>query len=300
MAEPRAPTVGGRAVQGAESPGRLGVAIVVRGRCPLVRQGMRSAVGISGVTGMGVSAFRFARGTALLVSASLVATPALAAALPAPAAPVAAIPAASWTPASDVARDHGWGPPPRHHHHDDGIDGGDLIAGILLIGGIAAIASAASNAHKAKEADQDRYSAPPQPPEAESAPQYRAEPNAQKDWGEGGDLRQLDAAADVCVNAVSRRGEVDHVYSVDPSGDGYRVAGDFATGETFACAVSGGQATSVYYGNGGGASWDRDGAPYRATPAPTGSAAPATQTPPADDGRYDTSSAPDFDQSPSS
>ena len=43
------------------------------------------------------------------------------------------------TPA--LARDWGWG---GHHRHRDRVDAGDIIAGVLILGGIAAIASAAS------------------------------------------------------------------------------------------------------------------------------------------------------------
>lgn len=237
---------------------------------------------------MGISASRFARGTALLVSVSLIATPALAAALSVPAiGPATEAPVASWSPAADVAHDRGWGPPRGHHHHDDGIDGGDLIAGILLLGGIAAIFSATNNANKNKQAEQDRYRTQ-QPEPRDSAPDYRAQPSQPQNWGEGADMTKLDAAADACVDAVSSRGKVDHVYTVDPSGNGYRVTGDFTTGETFACAVSGGHVDNVYYGSEGGT-------PYRAAPAPSSR---LDQAPSSDDGRYDTSSSPDFAQSP--
>lgn len=47
----------------------------------------------------------------------------------------------------------------RYRHHDDGIDGGDVLAGLLIVGGIAAIASAASSkAKKDRQAREDaRY-----------------------------------------------------------------------------------------------------------------------------------------------
>src|SRR3546814_5987608 len=44
---------------------------------------------------------------------------------------------------------HGYGGWGRHYHrHGDGIDGGDVLAGLLIVGGIAAIASAARKSAK--------------------------------------------------------------------------------------------------------------------------------------------------------
>lgn len=70
------------------------------------------------------------------------------------AAVVAAVAASSIAPAS--ARDHRYG-------RGDGIDAGDVIAGALIIGGIAAIASAANNDrdydrdYDARDYDRSRY-----------------------------------------------------------------------------------------------------------------------------------------------
>ena len=69
---------------------------------------------------------------------------------------------AATTMVASPALAHGdWG---RHRHHRDGIDGGAVIAGILAIGGIAALVSAANSDKKAREEqrqlDPDYYQQP--------------------------------------------------------------------------------------------------------------------------------------------
>jgi hypothetical protein len=45
----------------------------------------------------------------------------------------------------------------RHWRHRDRVDTGDVLAGILIIGGIAAVASAASKSSRNREANDYRY-----------------------------------------------------------------------------------------------------------------------------------------------
>lgn len=40
-----------------------------------------------------------------------------------------------------------------HRHHNDGIDGGDVVAGVAVVGGIAAIASAIGSNNRRKQDD---------------------------------------------------------------------------------------------------------------------------------------------------
>ncbi len=109
---------------------------------------------------------------------------------------MAAVPAA--------ARDH------RRGH--DGIDAGDVIAGALVIGGIAAIASAASDGNRYRGDRYDRYDR-----------NY-----GYNDYGRGGDSR---SAVDRCVRAVqsqaSRYGwaRVTDVTRIDRTRGGYEVRG---------------------------------------------------------------------------
>lgn len=105
-------------------------------------------------------AYRFSLAAALAATVSMVATPAFAAPLPAIAAPAA--PLVYNATAHDGAvqnRYRGWSQYGRYHNrHRGGIDGGDVLAGVLVLGGIAAIASAASNSNRDRDyRDDNRY-----------------------------------------------------------------------------------------------------------------------------------------------
>lgn len=129
--------------------------------------------------------------------------------------------------------DRGWGG--RGHRHDGGVDAGDIFAGILILGGIAAIASAAS---KADKASRDRPATQDLPPYPGSAPDQRY--GAQDDrpvWREG---RGLDSAVDGCASEIERSGNrVDTVDAVAREEQGWRVQGRVAGGKPFACTVDG-------------------------------------------------------------
>lgn len=137
----------------------------------------------------------------------------------------------------------GWGGG-RHWRGDRGIDGGDVLAGLLIIGGIAAIASAASKSNnRTVPRDQDYR---------DQNPQYRNDPvpsapDQGEDWrqngGQGGfdqrATRNINDAVERCLDEASRRGEVEEVYDASRSGGGYRVAGTLRGGDDFSCEVSG-------------------------------------------------------------
>jgi hypothetical protein len=127
----------------------------------------------------------------------------------------------------DVAHDRGrWG----HHHGGGGGDAGDIFAGLLFIGAIAAVASAASNANKTKVVEHHYVDAPPPPPPPSPA---RA-----GDWGRA---RSIDAAVDTCVSEIERslgRG-VDTVDGVSRDGDGWHVGGRTRSGDPYQCAIDG-------------------------------------------------------------
>jgi hypothetical protein len=122
----------------------------------------------------------------------------------------------------------GWG-----RHHDD-IDAGDVITGILIIGGIAAIASAASKGKKDREREtRDR--------------DYRDRDDRGRDesrgygnddrpsWQEG---RGIDSAVNRCVAEVERGDRrVDQVEAVNRDGEGWRVSGRMSGDDNFTCAI---------------------------------------------------------------
>lgn len=172
---------------------------------------------------------------------------------------LAAAAALAMTASPVMARD--WYGGGRHWHKRDRIDAGDVLAGVLVIGGIAAIASAASNASKARRDADYRY------PERrdDNGRDYRdyrgSERNDSRDYGNrdhtirGDDGyapgarsgETLNGAVDACVNEVERADRrIDSVDTVSRTMDGYRVEGRVGNGRSFTCTVDGsGQVRSV-------------------------------------------------------
>lgn len=133
------------------------------------------------------------------------------------------------TPA--LARDWGgWGG--RHYRHDRGIDGGDVLAGILIIGGIAAIASAASKAKKDRQ-QQDQQRDYPDDRYREERPNYGQDDRPE--WREGSGI---DMAVNRCIDEVNRGKErVGEVDSVNRSADGWRITGTTTGKGNFSCTI---------------------------------------------------------------
>ena len=127
----------------------------------------------------------------------------------------------------------GWG-----HHHRDRVDAGDVIAGILIIGGIAAIASAASKNKRDRRDDDRRYDNRPDYPR--DRPAGYGNDNDQQ-WQQAGQQNgSVDSAVARCISEVSRgsnRGT--SVESINRDGDGWRVQGQTSEGAEFSCSVDG-------------------------------------------------------------
>lgn len=152
-----------------------------------------------------------------LAGAAMAATPLAAAEVPSgPAIP----PIAYDSPiVTEVANAHGYR---RYHRHRDRINAGDVIAGVAVIGVLAAIASSASN-NRDRDYREDRRPGP-----------YRAPAPRGRSWQGGG----IDSAVDQCV-AELERGR-DRVASVDEAArdaGGWRVSGSLDSGEGFACRI---------------------------------------------------------------
>lgn len=134
---------------------------------------------------------------------------------------------------------HGHG----HRHHGGGIDGGDLLAGLLIVGGVAAIATAASNSDRhrndARDRDGGRYE--------DDGPGYdrgRDEaPVGARDQASG----HFDDAVGVCTDEIEKGDrQVDLVDTVARGADRYSVTGRLSDGRGFACSVDdSGQVRSV-------------------------------------------------------
>lgn len=136
---------------------------------------------------------------------------------------LAAAPVAAEAHGRHGGRYDGWG------HRHDGVDAGDVLAGVLILGGIAAIASAASKA--AKERDPEGR---PRYPERDGTPRY-GERDDRPTWGES---RGIDGAVDTCVGEIENSGNrVDSVDAVNRAGDGWRVEGRTGNDRAFACSI---------------------------------------------------------------
>ncbi|MFZ9395694.1 MAG: hypothetical protein ACO25F_06485 [Erythrobacter sp.] len=126
----------------------------------------------------------------------------------------------------------------RYWRHRDRIDAGDVLAGVLIIGGIAAIANAASKADR-----QDRYR---ERDYRYDRPEYRED----RDRRRSGEPRGIDRAVDMCVAEVERDVRIDTVDSVERNGEGWRVAGTIFNGDRFTCSIgSDGRIDNVDYGD---------------------------------------------------
>ena len=148
--------------------------------------------------------------------------------------------------AYDAAGDRadGWR---RRHRHDGGVDAGNVIAGILVLGGIAAIASAVT---RDREEERVRY---PQDT------RYRTS------RGDNSESRGLTRAVDMCVAEIERgRDRVSSVDDAARNASGWRVSGVLKGGAGFTCHIGNdGRIDDVSIGAGVGfRSGDRDD--YRA------------------------------------
>ena len=152
----------------------------------------------------------------------------------------------SATPA--LAQDWGWGGGGWGHHHRDRVDAGDVIAGILIIGGIAAIAKAASSSKRDRQRDDRRYDDRPDYPRERQAGYGN---DSDQQWNQQGHQNAgVDNAVNRCVGEVSRGSNRSvSVESINRDGDGWRVQGQAAEGAAFTCSVDGnGQIRNVQVG----------------------------------------------------
>lgn len=147
--------------------------------------------------------------------------------LPLSVAPVAAN---AWSPADEryEKRRH-W----KRHRHNDGIDGGDLLGGLLVLGGIAAIAAAIDKSGDEQRARRDAETYPQRPYD------YRGEEDARDEWrGQGRSFAvEQDRAVAACSAEAARSGRVDEIFEVEWLDSEWRVRGDYAGGGAFTCSV---------------------------------------------------------------
>lgn len=148
----------------------------------------------------------------------------------------------------------------RHRRHR-GIDGGDVLAGVLILGGIAAIASAASKNKKDRRYDDRDYRNSRDRDYRQR--DYRGDDrgydnrrsnnrNEQSSRGTG----NMDLAINACSNAAEIQAgdnaRVSEIRAVARDGSGWRVEGDLTGGNqsNFLCGATGSRVDYVQLGNG--------------------------------------------------
>ena len=133
-----------------------------------------------------------------------------------------------------MARDWGWGGDwgSDWGHHRSRVDVGDVLTGILIIGGIAAIANAASKNKRDRRDDDRRY---PGDYPRDRANGYGNDNDQQ--WQQNGGV---DDAVNRCTSEVSRGSErTASAESINRDGEGWRVQGRTGAGTEFTCSVDG-------------------------------------------------------------
>lgn len=131
-----------------------------------------------------------------------------------------------------------------HRRHRDGISGGDVLAGILVIGGIAAIASAASKKDRDRRYEDRDYRS--------ENPRYdNRRDDSRNDRGSGDMQAAINACSDAAEQQAGRDARVSVIDSVIRDGEGWRVEGELANSDrrTFLCGASNGRVDFVQLDN---------------------------------------------------
>lgn len=166
---------------------------------------------------------RFASMAALTAALSMAATPAAAADLPALAAPASVYATVNNGDAGDANQYRRY-----RRHRDRGIDAGDVIAGVVVVGALAALLSSSNN----RSRERDRYE------ERVRYDDRRYE------------SRGIESAVDMCVDQVEYRdNRVQNVDRADRTASGWTVSGTLSDGERWSCFIdNAGQVRSIDYG----------------------------------------------------
>jgi len=180
------------------------------------------------------------RAAALLAAATMIAPPAYATRTVPITIPLSVRPAPlpAWSPGDDTAANHRW-----RRHRGGGSTVGNVLTGLLVIGGIAAVAKAIDKDQEKRRRDRTQGRDYPYPDEPYD---YRDgdsdDPVAERDYGRDEpasrrDPRATDRAVDACAAEAERSGRVDEIFDVDEVDGEWRVKGDYADGRDFTCTV---------------------------------------------------------------
>jgi hypothetical protein len=156
----------------------------------------------------------FAIAATVFAATSLTATPSIAAELP----KISKAHASAYDSDAENAYNHRWRGYRRNH-----VRTGDVIAGVLVLGTLAAIASSSNN-RRERERDSDvRYREP-----------VRNDRRDNRGWSTGG----IDSAVNMCVDQVERgRDRVDSVDNASRNAGGWQVSGSLEDGTYFSCRI---------------------------------------------------------------
>lgn len=140
----------------------------------------------------------------------------------------------------------------RHRYYKrDRVDAGDVIAGIFLIGAIAAIADGASKSKQREQRQRDedyRYDPPRRDEDYRAAPDNGSAPQ----WAPGSngfETRAVDACSWAAEGELGNLARVGQIDSVVREGDGWQVTGNVAAPDTmprdFTCTFSNGRVSTI-------------------------------------------------------
>lgn len=124
----------------------------------------------------------------------------------------------------------------RYRRHR-GVSAGDVLTGVLILGGIAAIANSTSRKSDRRYRD-DRYRT--------SDPRYRQRTNDRRTSNSGAGI---DRAVDMCLAEIERDVRVESVDGADRTGSGWNVTGRLYNGDGFNCRIGNdGKIDGITYG----------------------------------------------------
>lgn len=129
--------------------------------------------------------------------------------------------------------------------HRRGVRGGDILAGVLVLGGIAAIASAANNNNRRNRdvvvVERDRVR------DDDRRYDYRPENrNTTRSTNSGSGI---DNAVSMCLNEIERDVRVDSVDGASRNASGWVVTGSIFNGSGFVCEIdNSGRINNINYG----------------------------------------------------
>ncbi len=171
---------------------------------------------------------------AISAALSMAATPAAAADMPAVAVPAGEFLKVNTGEAGEANQYRRYRRHGRYRHRDRGIDAGDVVAGVVVLGALAAIIGSSNNR------DRDRRD--------ERRERVRYDDRRDSRY----ESRGVESAVDMCVDQVEYRdNRVENVDRADRSASGWNVSGTLSDGERWTCFIdNGGEIRSIDYGAG--------------------------------------------------